>query len=320
MLAGEYPVKCRKCGQKAVINMRQHKLALCSDHYQDWVLGQTQRFIQKYDMFTSEERILVAVSGGKDSLSLWDILTRLQYRADGLYIDLGIDGNRAYSDQSKRKAEAFAQKHQLQLITFEVRQAEGATIPEAASLTSRGLTKACSLCGLTKRHIMNQVGRDGGYNVLATGHNLDDEVAVLFGNVLHWQVGFLSRQWPVLKGSSEGFIRRVKPFCRLYEREAAAYAFLRGIDYIYDECPFSINAKSIYYKEILNRMESENPGVKQHFYLSFLKAKQERLLLYDSGEERVALHACPSCGQPTSVPGQCSYCRTWEKVRSRKSN
>jgi uncharacterized protein (TIGR00269 family) len=299
--------------------MRQHKLALCSDHYQNWVLGQTQRFIQKYHMFAPEERILVAVSGGKDSLALWDVLTRLNYRADGLYIDLGIDENLAYSEQSKVKAEAFAQEYQLQLITFEVGQVEGATIPEAASYTHRGMTKACSLCGLTKRHIMNRVGRDRGYDVLATGHNLDDEAAALFGNVLQWQVGFLSRQWPVLEGSPEGFIRRVKPFCRLYERETAAYAFLRGIDYIYDECPFSVNAKSIYYKEILNHMESENPGAKQQFYLSFLKAKQEGFLSRDSGEEKEALHACPTCGQPTSAPGQCSYCRTWEKVRSRKS-
>src|SRR5512137_2358240 len=100
-------MKCRKCGNEAVINMRQHKLALCGEHFLEWVPEQTQRFIEKYEMFTPHERILVAVSGGKDSLSLWDVLLRLGYRADGLYIGLGIDGGVDYSNQSHEMCEKF---------------------------------------------------------------------------------------------------------------------------------------------------------------------------------------------------------------------
>ncbi len=78
--------------------MRQHKLALCGPHYVEWVHKQTERFIDKYEMFTRDERILVAVSGGKDSLALWDILLDSGLSADGLYIGLGIDGGINYSD------------------------------------------------------------------------------------------------------------------------------------------------------------------------------------------------------------------------------
>ena len=85
-------MKCKKCGAKASVNMRQHKLALCKEHYLEWVPEQTERFIKKYEMFTPDEKILVAVSGGKDTLALWDILHRLGYQADGLYLGLGIDG------------------------------------------------------------------------------------------------------------------------------------------------------------------------------------------------------------------------------------
>ncbi len=92
-------MKCRKCGAKASVNMRQHKLALCKEHYLEWVPEQTERFIKKYEMFTHHEKILVAVSGGKDSLALWDILTRLGYEADGLYLGLGIDGGINYSHE-----------------------------------------------------------------------------------------------------------------------------------------------------------------------------------------------------------------------------
>ena len=92
-------MKCGKCGEKAAIQMRHHKLALCKEHFLEWIPAQTERFIEKYQMFSQQERLLVAVSGGKDSLSLWDILWRLGYNADGLYIGLGIDGGFGYSDR-----------------------------------------------------------------------------------------------------------------------------------------------------------------------------------------------------------------------------
>ena len=90
-------MRCRTCGSKAVINMPQHRLALCKAHYLEWLPAQTQRDIAKYKMFDKSDRILVAVSGGKDSLALWDLLWQLGYQTEGVYIDLGIDGDTAYS-------------------------------------------------------------------------------------------------------------------------------------------------------------------------------------------------------------------------------
>ncbi|RMF39310.1 MAG: adenine nucleotide alpha hydrolase family protein [Anaerolineae bacterium] len=301
-------MKCRKCGQKAAINMRQHKLALCREHYLEWLPQQTQRFIEKYHMFTPDERVLVAVSGGKDSLALWDVLVRLGYQADGLYIDLGIDGGFGYSSESHALTVAFAEKHGLTLHVVDVKASYGEDIPEMAHRTRRGKGKPCSVCGLTKRHIMNRIARDLGYDVLATGHNLDDEAATLFGNTLQWSSGYLVRQGPVLP-ASPGLARKVKPFCRFYERETAAYALLRGIEYIYEECPFSVGAKSIYYKELLNQLEEEHPGAKLQFYLGFLRAKKEGLFAERAEETVELLHTCPTCGQPTSAPGQCAFCR-----------
>lgn len=310
-------MRCRKCGGRAVLNMRQHKLALCADHFAEWIPEQTQRFIEKYRMFLPEHRVLVAVSGGKDSLGLWDVLIRLGYSADGLYIGLGIDGGTGYSAESQKRCEAFAQDRGLTLHKVDVAEVEGATIPEASALTHRGRGKPCSVCGLTKRHVMNRMARDGGYDVLATGHNLDDEVAVLFGNTLSWSVGYLARQGPVLEAHADGFARKVKPFCRLYERETAAYALVRGIDYIYEECPYSVGATSLAHKDLLNRLEAGRPGAKLSFYLSFLQAKEAGLLRTESQSSADRLHRCPSCGQPTSVPEKCAFCRTWDQVRAR---
>jgi uncharacterized protein (TIGR00269 family) len=294
--------------------MRHHKLALCKEHYLEWVPEQTERFIKKYEMFTCEEKILVAVSGGKDSLSLWDILTRLGYQADGLYIGLGIDGGIGYSAESQRLTEKFAAAHGLKLHVVDVQKEYGQPIPMLAEITNRGKGKPCSVCGLTKRHVMNRIARDLGYDVLATGHNLDDEAAVLFGNTLNWSVEYLLRQGPVLP-ASPGLARKVKPLCRFYEREMTAYALLRGIEYIYEECPFAEGSTSIYYKELLNQLETERPGAKLTFYLRFLEARRAGLFV-DRQQAQQSLHACPNCGQPTSAPGLCSFCRMMDKAQT----
>ena len=305
-------MKCKTCGAKASVNMRQHKLALCKDHYLEWVPAQTQRFIGKYGMFKREEKILVAVSGGKDSLSLWDILQRLGYQADGMYISLGIDEGIGYSDRSRVLSEQFARERGLNLHVVDLPELYGRGIPQLAEISHRGHGKPCAVCGLAKRHEMNRIARDLGYDVLATGHNLDDEAAVLFGNTLTWQTGYLLRQDPVLP-ESPGLARKVKPLCRFYEREMAAYALLRGIEYIYEECPFAEGASSIYYKELLNQLEAARPGAKLVFYLKFLEARREGLFASQE-PARAALHDCPTCGQPTSAPGLCSFCRLLEKA------
>jgi len=120
---------------------------------------QTERFIKKYDMFTHYEKILVAVSGGKDSLGLWDILVRLGYQADGLYLGLGIDEGINYSHESQRLAQKFADEHNLKLHIVDIEKEYGQPIPVLAEKSHRGYGKPCAVCGLAKRHEMNRVAR-----------------------------------------------------------------------------------------------------------------------------------------------------------------
>ena len=124
----------------------------------------------------------------------------------------------------------------------------------------------CSACGLSKRHLFDQAALDGGYDAVVTGHNLDDEAAVLFGNALRWQTEYLGRQLPVLP-ARDGFPRKVKPLVRLGEREMAAYCVLRGIDYIVEECPMAAGNKHLGYKEALNAIEAQSPGAQARLLL-----------------------------------------------------
>ncbi len=302
-------ILCHKCNQRAVIRMRQHRLSLCKHHYPQWFVEQTRRMIEKYAMLTPDERVLVAVSGGKDSLALWDVLWQLGYTVEGLYIHLGIQGEDNYSQQSETAARLFAEQRGLKLHVYNVEHERGESVPAIARRTQRGRLKPCAVCGLLKRHTMNSMAKRLGFAVLATAHNLDDEVSFLFGNFLSWNITQISRQSPVLEAEN-GFIRKVKPFIRFTERETAAYAIVRGIAYIEDECPFAKGSKQLQYKTLLNRLEEEQPGVKLRFLVGFLNARQQGIIQpFENGQEEVDLLPCPSCGQPTSTGGLCATCR-----------
>jgi len=240
-------------------------------------------------------------------------LTRLGYQTEGLYINLGIEHG-GYSRVSLEKIARFAsERGGLPYHVVGVQETYGHSVPELAQRKRRA-GKVCSICGLIKRHIMNRVACEGGFTAIATGHNLDDEAATLMQNTLHWETGYLSRQSPVLPSTHPRLARKVKPLCLLYERESAAYALVRGIDYIYDECPYSVGAKTIFYKQLLNQLEGRSVGTKLRFYIRFLKARDEGHISF-AERDTLELSECERCGQPTSAAGLCAFCRLWEATQ-----
>src|SRR5262245_19078817 len=108
---------CTVCREKALVEIKRHNSGFCREHFFAYFENQVRKAIDEFDMFQPDDRILVAVSGGKDSLALWDVLLRLGYRADGLYIGLGIEG---YSDESQAQVEAFAAERgaSLQVVSI----------------------------------------------------------------------------------------------------------------------------------------------------------------------------------------------------------
>jgi uncharacterized protein (TIGR00269 family) len=297
-------VKCRKCGGSAALELRRHNTAFCAPHFVEFFTKQVAEAIHKHRMFTRDEPVLVAVSGGKDSLALWDVLIQEGYRTAGLYLDLGIFD---YSQESKTRCEAFAAARGQKLYIERVADAVGAPIPDVQQVTRR---PTCSACGLSKRYLMNRAALEHGYAVVATGHNLDDEAATLFGSILHWQTEALARQSPALPSTHARLARRVKPLYRLSEFETAAYAFLRKIDYIVEECPFAKGATSLAYKELLNRLEAVSPGAKHNFLFGFL----DKARVAFEHAEPVVLRECQACGQVTT--GElCAFCKLADHIK-----
>ena len=297
-------MKCRKCGDRAILELRRHNAAFCAPDFVEFFRNQVREAIRRYRMFERDEQVLVAVSGGKDSLALWDVLIDEGYRTTGLYLDLGIFD---YSVESRAKCEAFAAARGVPLLVRRVADEVGAPVPVIKQVTRR---PPCSGCGLSKRYLMNRVALDEGLPVVATGHNLDDEAATLFGSVMHWRTEALPRQSPALPSTHPKLVRRVKPLFRLSERETAAYAFVRKIDYIVEECPFAVGATSIAHKETLNRMEDASPGAKHNFLFGFL----DRARVAFEQVENVTLNECVRCGQVTTGT-LCAFCKLADQVK-----
>jgi uncharacterized protein (TIGR00269 family) len=295
--------KCRTCRGPAIIDLPRHNANFCAEHFMELCRRQVAKAIDHFEMFSHDDRLLVAVSGGKDSLAVWDLLIELGYQADGLYVGLGIGD---YSETSAEYARAFAAERGLHLIEVKLRDQYGYDIPTAAKATRR---VPCSACGMSKRHVFDKAALDGGYTVLVTGHNLDDEAAVLFGNTLHWDVEYLARQLPVLE-ARPGFPKKVKPLVRLTERETAAWCIVRGIDYLVDECPMAAGNKHLVYKAALNTIEEKSPGSKAGFYFNFID-NMAPLLAGRAVADGQALGACSNCGAPTTG-SVCAFCRLVE--------
>lgn len=303
-------MKCRRCGAPAIIDIRRHNAAFCSDCFNHHCREQVRRAVDEHQMIAPGERVLVAVSGGKDSLAAWDLLRALGHHVDGLYLGLGIG---EYSDESGRHARSYARSRGLTLHEVDLARDQGFDVPGAATATRRA---PCGACGLSKRHLFNQVALDRGYDVVATGHNLDDEAAVLLGNVLRWENDYLARQYPVLPARS-GFARKVKPLVRLGEREMAAYCVSNGIDYQVEECPMAGGNKHIAYKEMLNALERQSPGTKAAFVLGFVERGHERFASAGGADgapgDGSELGTCRECGAPTTGV-ICAFCRLRDRA------
>jgi uncharacterized protein (TIGR00269 family) len=298
-------VKCTVCRGPAVIDVRRHNAAFCGDHFVKLCRDQVAKAIDRHGMLAPGERVLVAVSGGKDSLALCDLLVELGYDVEAMTIGLGIGD---YSTASTAAAVAFAERRGVPLRHVDLRREHGFDIPTAAAVTRR---VPCSSCGTSKRHLIDRAALEGGFDVVATGHNLDDEAAVLLGNVLHWNTEYLGRQAPVLP-ARPGFPRKIKPLVRLAERETAAYCVVRGIDYMVDECPMVAGNRHLRYKEALDRIESASPGSKHAFYFEFLDKAADRFRP-EAADAQEGLRPCATCGSPTTAE-VCAFCRLVERA------
>jgi uncharacterized protein (TIGR00269 family) len=278
-------------------------MSLCRDHFLSYVLERVRKTIARFSLLTPQDRVLVAVSGGKDSLALFDILHRLGYSVGGLHIDTGITG---FSERARRTAEEFVTARGAPMYSCSLQDEAGAGIPQIAYKLKR---VPCALCGVMRRYLMNRFACEHGFAPLATGHNLDDEGATLLGNIMNWNEGYLATQSPLMPAVHPRLAKKVKPLVLLSEREILAYCVLRDIPYQEEVCPHARGGTSLKNKEAVNLIEFRSPGTKIRFYQEFLKHRR-----VFASHDPSPIRSCAVCGYPTTGE-TCHFCRILERYR-----
>lgn len=201
------PMKCKFCERPAFIKLHYPKMYLCEEHFTEYFERKVKRTIERYKMLKPDEKVLVVVSGGKDSAVTAHVLKKLGYNIECLHINLGIG---EYSEKGERYAREQCEKIGAPLHIVRLKELLGYGIGEV-----RTRRPTCSYCGLTKRYIFNKFAYDNGFDAVATGHNLDDEASFIFNNIMNWNTQYLAKQGPVTPSQFNGkLVKKVKPSTR----------------------------------------------------------------------------------------------------------
>jgi uncharacterized protein (TIGR00269 family) len=301
------PPPCTKCGKKPSVYHRPYSgERLCGGCFKASIKERVERTISRHDMFDHDSRIALGVSGGKDSLGLLRILADIEEkfpRADliAVSVDEGISGYRDEAlEIAKEACRLLGVEHRI--LSFE--GLFGLTM-DSVSSEPRELSP-CSYCGVLRRRALNEAARRLDADRLATAHNLDDVAQTALLNVMRGDLNRLALMHP--GGSSlPGFVRRVKPYCEVPERESALYAYLEGFRFQELPCPYASEAMRNDIRGFLNRMEEKRPGTKFIVYRTAIK------LIPELGHAGVA-GRCRRCGEPTTGE-TCRVCQILDELR-----
>lgn len=291
--------KCTRCRSRGTIRLPQHHSIFCSQCFLSFFRTAVMRAIKTFGL-AADTPVLVAVSGGKDSLALWDVLHALGYATKGLHLDLGIDG---FSEASIEAIRSFARERSLPWASYSLKETFGYDLYEVRRATRR---KMCSICGLIKRQLLNRLTIREGFGTLAVGHNLDDEAGRLLGNMVRHRNQYLKKQSPFLPSTHPRLPAKLKPLYRLEASEILTYCSLKGIRYVAFRCPLSRKATSHFFKEALDLLESRMPATKRDFLFTYLDRNHAR-------QEQQPFLTCTRCGEPAYAE-ICSVCNLLAKV------
>jgi uncharacterized protein (TIGR00269 family) len=288
--------KCSICGAKARHFQRYSGRSYCGRCFTRSIRKRVRREILSNNLIKDGERILFAVSGGKDSLACLDIVHNLENKRSVdmavLTIDEGIGGYRPEGIRAARKA-AEEKNLDFHLISFSSEFGIGLD-----SMLERlgGIQKACTYCGVLRRWILNRYARELGADRLVTGHNLDDEAQSAMLNLIRGDPARLARSGPEYLLMHPKFIPRVKPLRGIPGKETLLYCLFSCLDVHTATCPYSEYDMRNEVRSFLNRMEENRPTSKS----SFLSTTNRLASAIASRFEGIELRECEKCGEPTT--------------------
>lgn len=267
------------------------------------------RTISKYSMIEYGDKVAVGVSGGKDSLSLLYVLKMLfdQHSNNGnelvaVTIDEGIKG---YRDESLQIVNDFCAQLGIESKVLSYQSLFGVDMDQAMIQRSSQKVSSCSICGTFRRRAIDIAAEAVGADIVATAHNMDDQLQTFMINLLAGDVERIGWIYPESVQYTQSGMKKVKPFVEIYEYEIAFYALQRDIPFQSEECPYMNESIRTDLREFFNRLERDHPGIKYNGYKSMTKvSKVLRSSMPSSGIKK-----CSRCGH-VSTGDICSVCKT----------
>ena len=305
------PVMCSKCNQEAVYYRPYTAESLCKACLVKTTLDRVRRTINRNKMLKRDDRVGIAISGGKDSAVLLDVLNRIEQNYSKVKllpftIDEGIKG---YRDKALKSAQKLTASLGLSLEVRSFKEFFDYSLDEIVGLRDDKSLGACSYCGVFRRQAINRTAKDLNMDVVATGHNMDDEAQTVIMNIMRGDTLKIARTHRSRDRQIKGLVPRIKPIIDLSERDIVAYAYHEKLPYHDIPCPYHAEAYRNDVRTYLNEMEHKRPGT----LLTILRSAETISQALEQMTSPVEIGYCEKCGFPSSS-NPCKACSFLEEI------
>lgn len=307
-------LECQKCGEEAVYRRIYSGEVLCRRHFLKSIDDRVRLAIKRFRMFNPDDRIGLALSGGKDSLTLLYILSKIEKafpesKLIAITVDEGIKG---YRRAALRIASEACEKLEIPHHIYSFKKLFGLTLDELVRIASERRLKPrpCIYCGILRRRALNIASEDLKLSKIATAHNLDDVIQTYILNLAHGDIYRFIASGPVTKSRFTEIPTRVKPMVLIPEKEVSLYATLMGFKFQPTQCPYTGSSLRSDVRVLINRLENKHPGI----MFTLLKSFEEIANNLKQSAEFPQIRKCGVCGSP-ATGDLCKACELLAKLK-----
>ncbi|MFX0074438.1 MAG: TIGR00269 family protein [Candidatus Hermodarchaeota archaeon] len=306
---------CDYCKVNTIVFHRKHSGEfICTNCFTDRIEKNIFQTISKFKMLKPKDKIVVGVSGGKDSLALLYNLIKIQkgnFHAKPITAVTIDEGIRNYRVNSTKNAIDFCKRNNIEHVIVSFKDHIGKTLDEIVELkvNTDEYKYACNFCATFRRRLLNKTARELGADVLAMGHNLTDMAETFLMNVLFKRFKLIGSQYIFKKEDAEiqkYFVKKITPLMKIPEEEIYLYSNLKKIDYYPSHCPYRekdpILRKRVL--EFIQECKKYSPEIEFNLLNGFLEMSEILSNQYKS----TSYNTCIECGYPCGDANLCLYC------------